>query len=169
MLSRRVYLSFAAATSFALSAVAATIFAQTEQTKDTQEKNNSMANPAASHEVFEILTLDIKPGRRDEFHNIYVTQSVPLLKKWNFNLVAYGPALHDANSYYVIRRFKNLDEREKSENAFYDSDDWKLGPRDAIMGLVEHFAYAVVSADTLKKISEEITMTDTNPKTKDKR
>ncbi len=133
--------------------MAITLFAQTEHTNRTEEKLKAMASLAASQEVFEILTLDIKPGRRDEFHNVYVTQSVPLLKKWNFNLVAYGPSLHDANSYYVIRRFKNLEDRKKSEDAFYSSDDWKSGPRDAIMGLVEHFAYAVVSTETLKKMS----------------
>src|ERR687887_98190 len=157
MRSHRYYLLFAAATFTALSAVT-TLFAQTERTKGTEKKIKAMANPAASQEVFEILTLDIKPGRKDEFHNVYVAQSVPLLKKWNFNLVAYGPSLHDANSYYVIRRFKNLDDREKSENAFYNSDDWKSGPRDAIMGLVEHFAYAVVSDEAWKKVSSEVTM-----------
>jgi NIPSNAP len=144
---------FAAATLIALSAVAVTVFAQTERITGAEEKIRDMASPAASQEVFEILTLDIKPGRRNEFHNVYVTQSVPLLKKWNFNVVAYGPSLHDANSYYVIRRFNSLEDREKSEDAFYSSDDWKSGPRDGIMGLVEHFAYAVVSAETWKKIS----------------
>jgi hypothetical protein len=143
---------FVAATFIALSAVPVTLFAQTEHTKGTEE-NKAIANPGTSQDVLEILTLDIKPGRRDEFHNVYVTQSVPLLKKWNFNLVAYGPSLHDANSYYVIRRFKNLEDRGKSEDAFYSSDDWKSGPRDTIMGLVEHFAYAVVSAETWKKVS----------------
>jgi hypothetical protein len=77
-------------------------------------------------------------------------------KKWNFDLVAYGPSLHDANSYYVIRRFKSLEDREKSEDAFYSSNDWKSGPRNAIMGLVDHFAYAVASAETLKKVGAAI-------------
>jgi hypothetical protein len=144
-------LSFAAATLIALSAVTTPLWAQTEHTKGTEKKIKAMASTVASQEVFEILTLDIKPGKRDEFHNVYVTQSVPLLKKWNFNLVAYGPSLHDANSYYVIRRFKNLEDREKSEDAFYGSDDWKSGPRNAIMGLVDHFAYAVVSTETWRK------------------
>ena len=75
------------------------------------------------------------------------------MKKWNFDVVAYGPSLHDANSYYVIRRFKSLEDREKSEDAFYGSDDWKTGPRDAIMVLVDHLGYAVVFVETWKKIS----------------
>ncbi|HYY25435.1 MAG TPA: hypothetical protein VE689_08095 [Candidatus Udaeobacter sp.] len=83
---------------------------------------------------------------------------MPLLKKWNLDVVAYGPSLHDANGYYVIRRFKSLKDREKSEDAFYDSNDWKLGPRNAIMGLVEHFAYAVVSVETWEKISAALSI-----------
>jgi len=113
-----------------------------------------MNNSTAPEEIIEILTLDIKPGRRDEFHKRYVTNSVPLLKKWNFNLVAYGPSLHDANSYYVIRAFKSLDDRQVSEDAFYNSTEWQQGPRNAILELVDHFAYAVVSAETWKKVAE---------------
>ena len=119
------------------------------------DKNaESMNSSTTSEKVIEILTLDIKPGRRDEFHKRYVTKSVPLLKKWNFNLVAYGPSLHDANSYYVIRAFKSLEDRQVSEDAFYSSDDWKQGPRDAILELVDHFAYAVISAETWKRVAE---------------
>jgi len=156
MHNHRRFLLFATAALIAMSTVAVTLFAQTEHTMGAEEKIKAMASPAASQEVFEILTLDIKPGRRDEFHKVYEAQSVPLLKKWNFDLVAYGPSLHDANSYYVIRRFRNLEDGEKSEGAFYDSDDWKSGPRNAIMGLVDHFAYAVVSAETLKKVEAAI-------------
>ena len=98
MHSHRRSLLFAAATLIALSVVTVTLFAQTEHKTETEEKIKAMASATASQEVFEILTLDIKPGRRDEFHKVYEAQSVPLLKKWNFDLVAYGPSLHDANS-----------------------------------------------------------------------
>jgi hypothetical protein len=119
-----------------------------------ERKVEPMNSASASEKVIEILTLDIKPGRRDEFHKKYVAKSVPLLKKWNFNLVAYGPSLHDANSYYVIRAFKSLEDRQVSEDAFYTSDDWKQGPRDAILELVDHFAYTVVSAEMWKKVAK---------------
>jgi hypothetical protein len=163
MHSHRPFLLFAVALLIALNGMAITLFAQTERTTGTEEKISVLASRAVSQEVFEFLTLEIKPGRRDEFHKVYVTQSVPLLKKWNFDLVAYGPSLHDANSYYVIRRFKSLEDREKSEDAFYSSNDWKSGPRDAIMGLVDHFAYAVASAETLKKVGAT-TESDTHSK-----
>ena len=105
-----------------------------------------MNRSTAAHQVLEILTLDIKPGRRDEFHRLYVTEALPLLRKWHFQVVEHGPSLHDENSYYVIRLFNSLEERQTSEDAYYGSEDWKNGPRSAILGLVDHFAYAVVSA-----------------------
>jgi hypothetical protein len=154
MHGHRSHLFFAAARFIDLSVIAVAICAQTEQTMGAEEKIKAMASPATSEKVIEILILDIKPGRRDEFHRVYETQSLPLLKKWKFNLVAHGPSLHDANSYYVIRAFKSLGEREQSEDAFYSSDDWRQGPREAIMGLVDHFAYAVVSAEMWKKVAE---------------
>lgn len=149
---------FIAAVTLNILSVAAALFAQEPVAPGTNQKTaekpaEGMEQSNAPGDVIEILTLDIKPGKRDEFHKVYETQSLPLLKKWNFDVVAYGPSLHDAKSYYVIRRFKNLEDREKSEDAFYNSNDWKLGPRDAIMGLVEHFAYAVVSIETWKKMS----------------
>ena len=127
-----------------------------------EPEKNGLMQLHRSENIIEILTLDIKPGRRDEFHQVYVDQSLPLLKKWNFRVLAYGASLHDDKSYYVIRAFRSLEDRQKSEDAFYSSDDWKSGPRDAIMGLVEHFAYAVVPAETWKKLSAGVTKLDTD-------
>ena len=47
----------------------------------------------------EIRSLNLKPGKRDEFHRLYIEQVLPLLKRWNFDVVAHGPSLHDENSY----------------------------------------------------------------------
>jgi hypothetical protein len=104
---------------------------------------------AEPNSIIEILKIDLKPGRRDEFHQLYVSEALPLLKRWNFQVLAHGPSLHDQNSYYVIRQFQSLEERQRSEDAYYTSDDWQEGPRSRILGLVDHFAYAVISDKTL--------------------
>jgi hypothetical protein len=152
--NRQCYLLLAAVALNALSAIQASPGEQEIGSGKPEKKGEPMNNPTAPEKIIEILTLDIKPGRRDEFHKRYVTNSVPLLKKWNFNLVAYGPSLHDANSYYVIRAFKSLEERQVSEDAFYNSTDWKQGPRNAILELVDHFSYAAVSSQMWKKVAE---------------
>lgn len=98
-------------------------------------------------QVIEIRSLNLKPGRRQEFHRLYIEQSSPLLKRWNFDVVAQGPSLHDEDSYYVIRRFDNLAQREQMEHAFYASDDWRKGPREAILAFIESYTDIVLEVD----------------------
>ena len=97
--------------------------------------------------VVEFRALNIKPGSRAEFHRVYVERSLPLLRKWKFDVVSYGPSPHDETSYYVIRSFKDLAERQASEDAFYGSDDWRKGPREALLSLIESYADVVLELD----------------------
>jgi hypothetical protein len=95
----------------------------------------------------EIRTLNLKPGKHEEFRRLYSRRSLPLLKRWNFDVVAHGPSLHDQNTYYVIRRFDSLAQREQMEEAYYASDDWRLGPREAILALIESYTDVVFEVD----------------------
>jgi NIPSNAP len=97
--------------------------------------------------VVEFRALNIKPGSRAEFHRVYVERSLPLLRKWKFDVVSYGPSPHDETSYYVIRSFKDLAERQASEDAFYGSADWRNGPREALLSLIESYADVVLELD----------------------
>ncbi len=106
--------------------------------------------------TIEILILNLKPGTRSKFHEVYVTQSLPLLKKWKINVIAHGASTHDENNYFVIRSFQSLEHRQKSEDAFYGSDDWITGPRTAILSFIESSATLVVPATTLKDWTEKI-------------
>ena len=70
-----------------------------------------------------------------------------MLKRWNVDVVAYGPSLHDENSYYLMRRYDSLADREASENVFYGSDEWRQGPRQAILALIENYSEIVLELD----------------------
>jgi hypothetical protein len=102
--------------------------------------------------MFEILILNLRPGTRDRFHQIYINESLPILKKWNIIVVAHGPSMHDENSYWVIRSFKSLEDRQKSEDAFYESDDWHKGPGAIILALIETSASMVITEDEIKQL-----------------
>jgi hypothetical protein len=97
--------------------------------------------------VVEIRSLTLKPGRRDEFRRLYIEKALPLLRRWNFDVVAHGPSLHDADSYYVIRRFDTLAQREQMEEAYYASDDWRKGPREAILASIESYTDIAFEVD----------------------
>ena len=95
----------------------------------------------------EIRTLTLKSGRREEFHCLYIEEALSLLQRWNFDVVAHGPSLRDENSYYVIRRFDSLAQRDQMEDAYYASDDWRQGPRERILALIESYTDIVFELD----------------------
>ena len=98
-------------------------------------------------QIIEIRSLTIRPGRREEFHSLYVEQALPLLKRWSFDVLAHGPSLHDENSYYVIRRYESLEQRDQMEDTYYASDDWRKGPREAMLALIENYTDIVLELD----------------------
>src|ERR1700752_719583 len=95
----------------------------------------------------EIRSYNLKPGTREEFHRLFIEEAFPVLKRWNVDVVAYGPSLHDENSYYLMRRFDSLAHGEQSEDAFYSSDEWRQGPREAIVSLIENYTEVVIELD----------------------
>jgi hypothetical protein len=95
----------------------------------------------------EIRSYNLKPGMRDEFHRLFLEEAFPMLKRWNVDVVSYGPSLHDENSYYLMRRFDSLAHRDENENAFYVSDEWRKGPREAIVSLIEYYTEVVLELD----------------------
>ena len=95
----------------------------------------------------EIRSYNLKPGTRDEFNRLFLEEAMPLLQRWKVDVVAYGPSLHDENSYYLMRRFDSLARRDESENDFYGSDEWRQGPREAIIALIENYTEIVLELD----------------------
>jgi hypothetical protein len=98
-------------------------------------------------DLVEIRSYNLKPGTRAEFHRLFLEGAMPLLQSWNMDVVAYGSSLDDENSYYLIRRFDSLTHRQESEDAFYNSDEWREGPRESIIALIENYAQVVLELD----------------------
>ena len=99
--------------------------------------------------VIEIRTLTLLPGTRQKFHKLYLEEALPRLQRWKFDVVAHGPSWHDENTYYVIRRYDSLAQREEMEESYYASDDWRQGPREAMLALIESYVDAVFEVDEM--------------------
>jgi hypothetical protein len=97
--------------------------------------------------VVEFRSYTLKKGTRAAFHRRFVEQSLPLLQHWKIDAVGYGPSPHDADAYYLIRAYPSLEERQRSEDAFYGSDDWRNGPRDAVLADIESYTTFVMPVD----------------------
>ena len=95
----------------------------------------------------EIRSYNLKPGTGAEFHRLVLEHSLPMLQRWNVDVVAFGPSRHDEDSYYLMRRYDSLAHLEQSENAFYSSDEWREGPREAIVSLIDNYTSIVLELD----------------------
>jgi len=63
------------------------------------------------------------------------------------DVVAYGPSMHDEDSWFLMRSFESVDERQKSQDAFYGSAEWRNGPRDAILRHIDSYTTVVIELD----------------------
>ena len=106
------------------------------------------AEQATNTRVVEIRSYNLKPGTRDHFQALFEREALPLLKRWKVDVVAYGPSPHDADSWFLMRGFASVAQRQKDEDAFYASDEWTKGPRAAVLAGIDTYATIVVSVDS---------------------
>jgi hypothetical protein len=113
----------------------------------------SLVMPAAAQptssgkQTVEIRSYNLKPGTRADFHRVVVEEAMPMLKRWKMDVVAFGPSPHDETSYYLIRAFADLADRQRREDAFYGSDEWRNGPRERILAPIESYTTVVIEMD----------------------
>jgi ketosteroid isomerase-like protein len=72
-----------------------------------------------------------------------------MLKRWKVDVIGYGPSLHDADSYFLMRGFEGVEQRQQSEDAFYGSDEWKQGPRERILADIDSYTTIVIRLDAV--------------------
>ena len=120
----------------------------------------SHPNPheADQERTIEIRVYTLKAGTRGRFHATVERDAIPLLRRANIEVVAYGPSSHDEVSYYLVRAFRDLADRTRSEDAFYGSAEWQLGPRATIMSAIDHYSTMVVhvSPETVRSLRESL-------------
>ena len=46
-----------------------------------------------------------------------------------------------------MRAYSSIEERQRSEDEFYGSDDWKKGPREAVMADIDTYTTVVLQVD----------------------
>jgi len=109
--------------------------------------SSAQDDPAAPTRQVEVRSYNLKPGTRDRFQALFEREALPMLKRWKVDVVGYGPSLHDQDSWFLMRGFPSVEARQKSEDAFYGSEEWIKGPREAILAGIDTYATIVVNVD----------------------
>jgi hypothetical protein len=102
---------------------------------------------SSQNRFVEIRSYNLKPGTRARFHQRFVNEALPMLHRRHVDVVAYGPSEHDGDSYFLMRAYPSLEARQQSEDAFYGSDEWTKGPREAVLADIDSYTTVVVRLD----------------------
>lgn len=95
----------------------------------------------------EIRSYNLKPGTRAEFHRVASAESIPMLKRCGVEVVTFGPSPHDSDTYYLIRAYQSLADRQASQDAFYGSAEWRDGPRAAMVAPIVSYTSIVIEME----------------------
>ncbi|HEU5268463.1 MAG TPA: NIPSNAP family protein [Jatrophihabitans sp.] len=74
--------------------------------------------------VLEIRLFTVKPGSREEFHRISEEGTIPLMRKHDIDVVAFGPSLNNEDGYYLIRAFDSEEHRITHSQVIYNVPEW---------------------------------------------
>ena len=99
--------------------------------------------------VVEVRTYKLLPGTGGEFHRTVIDEVMPLLERWGTKVVGFGPSLDDADLYFLLRVYESVEDLQVSQDEFYGSDEWRNGPREAIVSRIESSISVVVPAGDL--------------------
>lgn len=87
--------------------------------------------------LVEIRSYQLKTHTAEAFHKLVSEQSVPLLRQWGTDVVAYGISAHEENAYFLIRAYQDRADLQRSQDHFYASEAWRSGPREEIVAKIE--------------------------------
>lgn len=88
--------------------------------------------------LVEIRSYQLKAHTAEAFHKLVSEQSVPLLRQWGTDVVAYGISAHEENAYFLIRAYQDRADLQRSQDHFYASEAWRSGPREEIVAKIEN-------------------------------
>jgi hypothetical protein len=97
--------------------------------------------------LIETRIYKLKEGTRKSYELAFTEQSLPMLLRWKVSVISYGFSLDDEETFYLIRGYKDLNDRQNSQDNFYGSDEWKNGPREAIVSCIESYNVMIIEAD----------------------
>jgi hypothetical protein len=87
--------------------------------------------------LIEVRSYRLKAGMAASFHDAVVGSAVPMLRRWKTDVVAFGPGLAEADTYFLVRAYAGLAALQAEQDAFYGSDEWRAGPRESIVSRIE--------------------------------
>jgi hypothetical protein len=101
---------------------------------------------ASAVPVLDIRTYKLRRGRRDSFDRILREEALPLLQRFDIDVVCFGPSLVDDDHYLLVRGFASRTERDEQLRSFYGSEAWQRRFAARVKPLIASYHVVVTPA-----------------------
>jgi hypothetical protein len=86
--------------------------------------------------LVEVRSYKLLAGESEAFHQAVVGSAVPMLRRWNTDVVTFGPGVAEGDTYFLVRAYASLAALQAEQDAFYGSAQWRDGPRQSIVSRI---------------------------------
>jgi hypothetical protein len=94
--------------------------------------------------IIEMRTYRTKPGRRDEFLEIFRAKSVPAHLEIGMTILGPFLSLEDPDTFFFMRGFPDLASREPMKARFYEGELWLRELKDVLLPMLEKYEAVLV-------------------------
>ena len=94
--------------------------------------------------IIEMRTYKTKPGCRARFIEIFRTKSMPAHAEIGMKLLGPFLSIEDADTFFFMRGFPDIESHEPMKAKFYDGDLWKRELEHQLMPMLDKYEVALV-------------------------
>ena len=96
--------------------------------------------------IIEMRTYKTKPGMRSEFLRIFKSKTVPEHQKIGIKILGPFLSVEDADTFFWMRSFPDLNSREQMRDQFYEGELFKEDLEQNLVPILEKYDVVVVEA-----------------------
>jgi len=94
--------------------------------------------------IIEMRTYKTKPGKREQFLEVFRTKSIPTHIEIGMKVLGPFPSLEDPDTFFFMRGFPDLASREPMKAKFYEGELWKRELENILMPMLEKYEVVLV-------------------------
>lgn len=94
--------------------------------------------------IVEMRTYKLKPGKRDEFLEIFRSKSMPAHEKIGMKILGPFLSVEDPDIFFFMRGFPDMASREPMKALFYEGKLWKEELEAKLMPMIEKYDVVVI-------------------------
>jgi len=94
--------------------------------------------------IIEMRTYKTKPGCRSQFLEIFRRKSIPAHAEIGMKILGPFLSVEDAETFFFMRGFPDLQSREPMKAKFYEGELWKSELENILMPMLEKYEVVLV-------------------------